>query len=99
MLTAFPLRASPQQVSQGPGAAIKATDRDLSNVQFHGYSTFGNYRKSCPNNPTDDRARAVGNNRRMEVAEEVFGVHITKPPPAVTLTVVPNTNMTITRPT
>ena len=86
----------------GPGAAMKTVDRDLSDVQCHNCSTFGHYRRNCPNrrkqqykggqisnNPLDNSTRVVGSRRK--VAEEVFGVHITKPPLIVTRTAVPNT--------
>ena len=33
----------------GPGAAMKTVDRDLSDVQCHNCSTFGHYRRNCPN--------------------------------------------------
>ena len=76
-----------------PGAAMKARDSDLNDVQCHKCSMFGRYRKNCPNrrkqqyqggqhqHPMDDSARTVGSKRRIEVGDEVFVVHITKPPP------------------
>ena len=33
----------------GPGVAMKTMDRDLSDVQGHNCSTFGHYRRNCPN--------------------------------------------------
>ena len=33
----------------GPGVAMKTMDRDLSDVQCHNCSTFGHYRRNCPN--------------------------------------------------
>ena len=41
------------------------------------------------NNPLDNSTRVVGSRRK--VAEEVFGVHITKPPLIVTRAAAPNT--------
>ena len=41
------------------------------------------------NNPLDNSTRVVGSRRK--VVEEVFGVHITKPPLIVTRTAAPNT--------
>ena len=55
----------------GPGAAMKAMDRDLNDVPYPNCSMFGHYRRNCPiaanssiradntmNNPTDNSARA-----------------------------------------
>ena len=33
----------------GPGVAMKTMDRDLSDVHCHNCSTFGHYRRNCPN--------------------------------------------------
>ena len=88
----------------GPSTPMKAMDRDHSDVQCPHCSMFDHYRRNCPNatnnsiraentsnNPTDESARAIGSKRRMEVAEEVFGVYITKPPLIETPTAAPNT--------
>ena len=74
-------------------------------------SMFGHYRTivrttaensfkadNTSNNRADDSARAVGSKRRIEVAEEVFGGHVTKPPPIVTLTAAFKTNKAMTIP-
>ena len=97
---------------EGPGAAMKAVDRDPSDVQCHNCSMFGHYRRYVPtaanssiradstsNNPTNDSAGAVDSKRKMEAAEEIFGVHITKPSPIVTPTAALSTNKTTTMPT
>ena len=51
------------------------------------------------NNPTLNGARAAGSKRRVKVAEEVFGVYITKQPSIVTQTAAPNISKTTTKPT
>ena len=72
----------------GPGAAMKARDPDLNDVQFYKVSMFGHCRRNCPNrrnqqyqggqhqHPTDNIARTVGSKIRIEVADEVLGVRI-----------------------
>ena len=80
---------------------MKTMYRDLSDVRCHNCSMFGNYRRNCPNrqnssiradsisnNHTDNSKRAVDNRRK--VAEEVFGVDITKLPLIVTPTTAPS---------
>ena len=85
----------------GPGVAMKTMDRDLSDdwTTAQRSAITGGTVPTAPNssiradkignNPLDNSTRVVGSRRK--VAEEVFGVHITKPPLIVTRTAAPNT--------
>ena len=91
----------------GPGVAMKTMDRDLSDETSATSSATTAQRSAITggtvptaansniradkisNNPLDNSTRVVGSRRK--VAEEVFGVHITKPPLIVTRTAAPNT--------
>ena len=93
------------------GVTTKAMDL-LTEVQYHNCAMFGHYRIYSPNRrkqqyqrrkhqqQPNGRQRTRGRQLiRMEVAEEVSRVHITKPPPIVTLTAAHNTSKTTTMPT
>ena len=94
MLTTSSVRASPQQVSKGlaplqrlwieTSVTSSATTTECLAIIGGIVPTTANNSiraDSTSNKPTNDSARVVGSKRRMEAAEEVFGVHITKPPP------------------
>lgn len=86
-----------------PGAAVQTMDGDLSNVRRCNYSMLGHYRRNCfndrkhhnkvestSNTLTEDSLCAVGSKKRIRVAEDIFGVHTTKPSPIMIPTAGPN---------